>query len=245
LLPQIGLIVTVFLLWKTSGASFSNFLPTQKSGAISYLFAFGVLFGLVFGFGWLNTLFLRLLEKIGYEPPQSVLPNLSNFGTYLLAVVVIACLPALGEELLFRGAMTAGVKGESLFKSVLLCGVCFSVFHQNPAQTPYQLLCGAVFALILFQTENLLLTLFMHFINNFYIITATYLQLPNFSTEWQIALAALGIAVFAVSIGYFLTRKPPKKQQSGSLKSFLLYALPGLVICITLWVYNFMKGMVS
>ena len=245
LLPPLGLFVTILLVCKSSRVPFSNFLSVKKSGFASYCFAFGVLFGLLFGFGWLNTLFIRLLGEIGYQPPQSAMPHMDSFPTYLLAVLIIACLPALGEELLFRGVMVSGLKGESLWKSVLLCGVCFSVFHQNPAQTPYQLLCGAVFALILFQTENLLLTILMHFLNNFWILTAQYANVPAIPTQWELAVAALGMVVFFLSIGYFCTRPAPQKRQSQSIKSFALCALPGIIVCLVLWVYNFMGGLVS
>ena len=46
----------------------------------------------------------------------------------------------------------------------------FSLYHQNPAQTVYQFLCGACFALIVFRSGSIVPTVISHFLNNAVIV---------------------------------------------------------------------------
>ena len=52
----------------------------------------------------------------------------------------------------------------------MICAAIFSLYHQNPAQTVYQFLCGACFALIVFRSGSIVPTVISHFLNNAVIV---------------------------------------------------------------------------
>ena len=59
-------------------------------------------FGLLFSLSELNAYFIKLLSLMGYRPSESTLPSLDGWNL-LPAILVIAVLPALFEETVFRG----------------------------------------------------------------------------------------------------------------------------------------------
>ncbi|MBE7091492.1 MAG: CPBP family intramembrane metalloprotease, partial [Clostridiales bacterium] len=201
--------------------------------------------GLLFGFSLINEYFVRFLELTGYHRLTSVLPVMDTFGKYLLTVLIIAVLPALAEELLFRGILLSGTEGGKPWQRILLCGALFCVFHQNPMQTPYQFLCGCAFAYLALKTGNVYLAVGVHFLNNFYILTATYLGIPTFGTVATIVATAIGLLAFigAMLILHFKTPKLAFHPTGDKpVKRTFLWSLPGVCACIIMWISNFITG---
>lgn len=117
----------------------------------------------------LNTLFISFLERFGYQPSEVKIPSLEGWG--LLGVLLaVAVLPAVFEELVFRGLLLKGMKSFGTVGAALLCGALFSLYHQNPVQTAYQFVCGVAFAFVALQAGSILPTVLSHFLNNALII---------------------------------------------------------------------------
>ena len=92
----------------------------------------------LFGFSSLTNLFLEVLYKAGYSSVTSdiVIPN---FGTYLLYVGLICIVPALCEEILFRGLICNGLKKLGTFAAVFGSAFLFMIMHGSPDQTVHQI----------------------------------------------------------------------------------------------------------
>ena len=105
-----------------------------------FLLAIVVQFGL-FSLGSVNEWFIVWLEKLGLQAPVPQIPSMEGWG-FVGVIVVIAVLPAVFEELFFRGVLLRGLRGMPVWAAALICGGLFSLFHQNPAQTLYQFFCG-------------------------------------------------------------------------------------------------------
>ena len=65
--------------------------------------------------------------------------NHSSF-IFIISIIFVCFLPALIEELFFRGLITAGLNSENKFLSVIISGALFSIFHMAPNQTLYHLI---------------------------------------------------------------------------------------------------------
>ena len=149
-----------------------------------------------------TSISIEFFKWIGYSEPGGDIP-ITNFGTYVLFVFLLCVLPAIIEELLFRGIILKGLMEFGKIKAMVASAVLFSFFHLSPAQTVYQFVLGLVLAAVFFSSGNLVYSMILHFINNFAIITYTYItgdpaQSIMFN-PWTI-LTTIFLAVFGVAL---------------------------------------------
>lgn len=151
-----------------------------------------------------------------------LLTTLSNSGELLIAILVIAILPAIGEEIVFRGLIQnelfRGTRNVHL--SIWIAAVLFSAIHFQFYGFVPRLLLGALFGYLYYWSGNLWLAIFAHFVNNAVSVIAMYYYQQGafeFDLESQQALplpAVLTSAVLTTGLLYFFykyfeARKPP------------------------------------
>ena len=213
-----------------------------------YIIAILLIFGLFFSLSKLNTYMLKLLELIGYTPrdDSTYLPSLKG-GLVVPALLVIAVLPAVFEEFLFRGIILNNLR-QSVgdIRTVFIVGFCFSLFHGSPEQTVYQFISGCAFAFLAVRSGSILPSILMHFLNNAIIIILNSCgatdsggdliisQTGNIILTVVAALALIGSIVWLI-----LDKKPLQKGESGEVKAFFLYASVGIVILAVIWILSF------
>ena len=207
------------------------------------LLSIPIAFGLLFSLNWVNTLFVRLLELMGYTMPSASVPSVAG-GGFVGVLIVVALLPAILEETLFRGIILQGLKEVGTVAACLLGGLLFSVFHQNPAQTVYQFICGCVFTLLAIRADSLLPTVIVHLLNNAVILfDMKFGFLANVSQGGQIALYVISAVCLVSSLVYLIfIDKRNYVKKSESVKPFLLPSLAGLLLCILTWALNLFAG---
>lgn len=129
------------------------------------------------------------LDVIGYKLSGLEMPEFSSVGSYFLSLLVMAILPALGEELLMRGNVFSGLSSRGVWFGILMSALFFSLMHANPVQTVHQFGIGISLALTLILTDSLWACVLVHFFNNFISLTLTA-YLPQ-------------VDVLYVSLGYY------------------------------------------
>ena len=229
----VALILVFIKIYGEKPRQFGYRLPHWKYWLIALPLAFGLLFSL----NWVNNRFVELLSLIGYELPESSLPSVSG-GGIVGVLVVVAVLPAFCEETLFRGIILDGIKDIGTVAACLLGGLLFSIFHQNPAQTVYQFICGAVFTLIALRADSILPAVFMHFINNAVILFDYKFDfLSKISSAGTIAMYVVSGVCLVGSLVYliFFDKKTNRKKE-GAIKPFMLAALAGVILCGIMWI---------
>ncbi|MGD9559979.1 MAG: CPBP family glutamic-type intramembrane protease [Oscillospiraceae bacterium] len=87
-------------------------------------------------------------------------------GGFLPNLLFGACVPALGEEFLFRYMLRRKMAGCGDKTYVLFSGLCFAVFHVNVSQMFYAFFLGALFAWLYLATGNIWLPVSLHFAVN-------------------------------------------------------------------------------
>ena len=220
-------------------------IKAQKCSWKYFLIALLMQFGLL-ALSELNGLFLEFLGAFGYVGPEIRLPSLGGFG-FVGVLLVVAVLPAIFEEIIFRGFLLKGMKPFGTLGAVLFCGGLFALYHQNPAQTIYQFCCGAAFAFVAIKAGSILPTVFSHFLNNAYIIVMTKLGVTAFPTPVYITLLILEIlSLIAAMVCLFLDQKPENGEgDKAERKRLLLYALPGIVLCVVMWMSVLVSGLIG
>ena len=249
LLPQLGFaLVAAFFFLRTKTPVKS---AAGKCKAKYFLIAALLQIGLL-SLSELNDLFLRFLGKFGYQSSEILLPSLSGAG--LLGVLLtVAVLPAIFEETIFRGILLGGLKNFGTAAAVLLCGALFSLYHQNPAQTAYQFVCGAAFALVALRAGSILPTVLSHFLNNAFIILLSKFGVESFSASVKIPVLIVSALCLAGSLAYLIfwdkrrgTRPADGaegKKEPADRKGFFLCAAVGIAICAVTWLASFASGL--
>ncbi len=214
-----------------------------------YLWGVLIIFGTLFALSYLNDLFIEGLEKLGYTAREasSYYPNLGG-GRIVLALFVIALLPAVAEEALFRGVVLKGLD-DSLgsVAAVLLSGLLFSLYHGNPEHTIYQFLVGCIFGLVALRSGSIFPTMLMHFLNNATILVLAAAggldEAGNLavSDAAMITLVVVGaVALIGGIVAVFLDKGKTRKKGSeqGGAWRFFAYAAVGIVIMLVTWILN-------
>lgn len=245
LVAPVALFIGCFATLKYKKQRLREVAPVKchvKYYAIAILLIFGLLFALV----KLNTYTLELLKLIGYTPKDGYLPSLEG-GLIVPALIVIAVLPALFEEFLFRGIILNNAR-QSVgdIYTIFIVGFCFSIFHGSPEQTVYQFLSGCAFAFLALRSGSILPSLLMHFLNNATIIILNACGATDangnilISQTGDIILTiAAALALVGSIVWLILDKKPIKKCEAGGVKAFFINASVGIVILAVIWVLSF------
>lgn len=108
----------------------------------------------------------------------------SNVVDFVLNLLLIAVLPAISEELIFRGAIQRTFKRmfNNPHVAIWVTAFIFSAIHLQFFGFLPRMVLGALFGYIYFWTKNLWYAMFAHFINNAYATAmAWYFQAHNIS----------------------------------------------------------------
>jgi len=92
-----------------------------------------------------------------------------NTGQFLATLIVSAALPAIVEEVIFRGILFGKLMVTSknnLHFSAIISGLLFAAIHQQPLQILPIAFMGAGFAYLYHYTQNLKYTILLHFFVN-------------------------------------------------------------------------------
>lgn len=99
----------------------------------------------------------------------------------LVAILVIALIPAIGEELLFRGILQRKLaeRWANVHLSIWVSAILFSAIHFQFYGFLPRLLLGALFGYLYFWTGRLNTAIFAHFVNNAFTVLMVWLYKQN------------------------------------------------------------------
>lgn len=129
----------------------------------------------VFGFNELVNLFDGIISLTGFKGNYAMPLPLDNAGWLILNLFLMAVLPAIFEEILFRGVIFNGLKQYGSKIAVLGSAALFMLMHGGIEQTVYPFLVGLVLALVMLKTSNILYPIIIHFCNNATVIVYNFI----------------------------------------------------------------------
>ena len=246
LLNQLGFVLVILLYLSWTKIPFKKATNIEKCPWKYFIIAIVLQFGLL-SLSSLNEMFLQWLQIFQYEDnSMKLVEKMLQNSPFFLLLVVLALLPALLEEIIFRGFLLKGLQVFGTAGAVLICGGLFSLYHQNPAQTLYQFCCGAAFALLVVRAGSILPTMLAHFLNNAIVLL---LYSPD-GTNLPMLVFVLGLICLIGVLVYliFIDKRVafedniPLKEQKQEKKNFWTYAAIGILICIVSWGTTFLSG---
>lgn len=239
-----AVLLLAFSFCRLNGLDFKSETLLKTTDKKNYILALLLLFAMLFGLSGLNGYFIEFLQKFGYKPTEIVLPNFS-VANYFLTVICICVLPALTEEIAFRGIILNGVKPSGKIASAVIVGLLFALYHASPAQTVYQFAVGFLFALLAIKSGSVLPTVIVHFLNNFIIINLNYSTggSLDFGNALNAVFTALGVLATGAFLYFTLKNGEEKTETSFSsswliISNFLKYAVLGIIAYGVLWIFS-------
>ncbi len=209
----------------------------QPAGKISYLVVFVMVVALMpvnnFLSHWnQNIVFpealkgleqmLRAMEKSAEELTRAFM-EMRSWGGYLFNIFLIALLPAVGEELTFRGVIQPLFIRwtRSAHAGIIITGAIFSFFHFQFFGFVPRWLLGIVFGYLFYWSRTLWVPMTAHFFNNALAVTAYWLAgSEQVEQEYDsigvkdIYLLA-GMIILALSLWWFYRNRKEPLPDSG------------------------------
>lgn len=132
-------------------------------------------------------------------------------GYFFLGVFIFALLPAVAEELIFRGIIQKSLSTKlNGIATITLTTIMFTLMHGSLQQTVYQLIVGIMLSYMVCVGGSILYSIILHFFNNFFVLLfstfdiVSYLNAENtiyynvFSQIFPFLLFLLGVVLVAI-----------------------------------------------
>ena len=194
---QIGLFLApALLLGITEGKKPQNFYGLKKPNLNILFTVFLIMACSIPLMGWINDTnqkmvlpeflksieeWMRIKEDEGAKTTQALL-KMKSAADFLITLLIVAIVPAICEEFLFRGALQRTflrwIKNPHV--AIWISAIIFSTIHLQFYGFFPRLFLGAAFGYIYFWTGSLWYTIFAHFLNNgFAVAISWYFQRKN------------------------------------------------------------------
>ncbi len=166
--------------------------------------------------------FLSEIEKWMKEKEETAteltiaMLKMGSIAEFSYVLFLVALLPAIGEELFFRGSLQPLLIG--MFKNshagVWICAIIFSAIHVQFYGFIPRMMLGVVFGYLFLWTGNIWVPIIGHFINNGAAVIASYIfQLENpekvfdATGTFSLQLTIIGFAIAIPLLTYFYQKR--------------------------------------
>ena len=223
-------VVAPLLMLRLAGYNITNYLNWKERPMLALVLLAGLLVVIIMPF---NSLIINWNAKLhlpdfmqGFEQwaraKEDELAELTkliaNFGTVprlLAGLVTIAVIPAIGEELVFRGVVQRQIHRWSgnAHVAVWAAALIFAAIHVQFFGFVPRALLGALFGYLYLWSGNLIVPIVAHFVNNGFTVLLLYLQQTKAiefdveSTEPMPIYTIILSLVLTVAVLYYLYQR--------------------------------------
>ena len=169
--------------------------------------------------------FLLYLFPQNIEVAEAISEFMLGDNSFIVALIAFAILPAICEEVLFRGFLITAFKGKkSAFRPVILSSILFGIMHIDFIRMIPTAILGLTLGYAVYNTSSIFIPMLMHFMNNGLVIFASYypeniisklysyseIDFSNLNVAHLILLVVMSIVL--ISVGILLIKKPKNKK---------------------------------
>ncbi len=145
-----------------------------------------------------------LVKKFGGVITSYNLP-VNSFGMFLMAIFSVCVLPAVFEEVMFRGVVFNYFRQYGKKAAILISSFLFALMHCDFTNFFATFLIGAICAYTVSKTNRIVYSMIIHFMVNFVSLSSSYILKSNVLTDlYNDWLPALFIVAIPLII-YLLT----------------------------------------
>ncbi len=176
--------------------------------------------GTFFAAQFINQFAIDGMISVLGEPAQiTSVPTTSNVPQLIFEIVITAILPAVCEEIFFRGLVMRAFERTSPVVAVLASSLIFAIMHANLQQLIYAFLFGLILGTVAIISDSLFASMTVHFTLNLASALLTYEPINDTVTAFlenpengytvvfysMLVIPLIAYAAIPVFIGY--TRK--------------------------------------
>ena len=153
----------------------------------------------------------------------AMMTQISDPAIFALALLVVAVIPAIGEEFFFRGIIQRQLTQHKVnpHLAIWLTAILFSGFHLQFYGFLPRMMLGALFGYLYWWSGNLKLAIVTHFVNNGFTLLMVYLyQIGSISYDVEetegpsLIVAAIAMVLGGGLLRYFYLQSQQTKQES-------------------------------
>ncbi len=233
-----------------------RFMPFSPVKPISFGFAFLSIIGAAGACmvaNIVNNIILSYFQEMGATVTEAPSLMENTPVSYLLNLFTIAVLPALLEEMVYRGYILRTLRPYGDFYAVFLSSILFSLMHGNLRQIPFAFLVGLVLGFLYVQTNNIFIPIVIHFINNSISVSMEYLTFYLSDDAANklyliVTFALINLGIIAALILLFVHRDKWRLQKSNSRLTFwgrigVMFTAPLFIVTMVLYFFFLFTGM--
>jgi len=131
------------------------------------------------------------------------LTTFDSTGQFILGLLVIAVLPAIGEEIVFRGILQRKLADAGLnpHLAIWIAAILFSAIHFQFFGFVPRMLLGALFGYLYYWSDDIRIPMIAHFVNNGFLVTAVYMNqigVSEYDLEGDEAPSLVAAIIFTI-----------------------------------------------
>jgi membrane protease YdiL (CAAX protease family) len=157
---------------------------------------------------------------------------------FVLSIIIMSVMPGVCEEVLHRGLIQHTLKDvKSPFAIMIIMAIIFGVFHLDIYRFLPTAVIGFVLTYIMIKTDNFLLPVIFHAVNNAVSVALSYGMSENQTASIQassigafLVLSALSPLLFYMGAKLLSKEKPSRKSKYAALALTLILSVMGIGI---------------
>ncbi|MCL2051681.1 MAG: CPBP family intramembrane metalloprotease [Lachnospiraceae bacterium] len=241
MLTQLGLLLIALaapLLFKWK---LSEVLPIKKITAKHF---FGTILLYAATFIFVNA--VTMITAYFFPGMLEVSNALGSFFAsvpFIAAFFIVAVMPGICEEVLFRGTILFTLKKiKSEFWVMLIVAVIFGLFHLDVYRFLPTAILGFVITYLMIRTKNFLLPVLYHFLNNAVSLSAGYSSFTVAEIDIAVTIELEFVGVYLVlsalaPVLYFCAGKLLNPERKNKKDKFAVIALSVLLFCVGIGIF--------
>ena len=218
---------------------FTGTINAKKFNRIYFFIAILIVVAMYFGLGLINYFVAELVIKLGFSVNNSTF-DIGSPLKLIAFIISVAILPAICEEMFFRGLIFNSLKQKPIF-AVLFSSLCFALYHASITQLIFQFIYGVMFALIVYRANSIIPSIIAHFINNFITLLFLYFNIDTYSFLSNVFVIIGGLLLLCFLLYYLIWIKRERNEKisdNESVKRVFILSSLGLFLSLLLLVLN-------
>ena len=211
---------------------FCKFVGIKRFNPLFLLASVLLTAGMFLAFGFVNNLVAETLMDHGISVDVFV-PSINTIADYLFYTFILAVIPAIAEELFFRGLLVGYTGDLSIVIRSLLIALLFGLFHCSVVKFGYQFLFGIGLTVLAVKAGSVIPAIIGHFLNNFAIITLSYLKIDIDFFDLKFIIIGLVVLCIFGAMMYFIKNKETEKDD-GLSGDLLMHSAIGIVVAVAI-----------
>jgi membrane protease YdiL (CAAX protease family) len=125
---------------------------------------------------------LRIVDRLHLHGEPEELQHIVDISPLPATLICIAMLPAIGEELVFRGVLARALATRSAILAIFVSAVVFSAYHMKPAQMAGTFPLGLALGVLAVRSRSVVPGMVTHFLNNAVVLVLSRVEVPGVTT---------------------------------------------------------------